>query len=388
MHDFPSVAHISNVCPGDEGPGEHLLSRLYADWPRERLACFGPRPGNGSAGGWARTPVRPVEDGWAERFPRLRGLNLLRAWGLTPGLPQDAFEAVRADVVVTVLEDLAFSRGAATFARRRGLPLVVILHDPPGLFTPGTRWSAGAIRRGFADLYRQAAVRYCVCDGMAEEALRRYGAPADVLPPIPELAKPLPPPGRPPAAGRPPVLGYGGSIGPFYRPRLDAVVAALRAVGGTLLLCARGTPPDSWAGVVRHLGYPEVGEAWRLLREGADALLVAAPDTSAANPYRAMAYQSFPSKLPDTLSQGVPVVLLAEKDTSLGRWAAGHAGRVLALDPAEPGSWPSALGTLSGPGASATALATGAALAAGDFDPALWRGRFRERLRSLAGVRP
>jgi glycosyltransferase involved in cell wall biosynthesis len=357
---LPRLLLLTNEPPLTVGAGSIVFHRLFRDYPPERLRVV------------TNAPLAPAEQSLACRYEHLPlladRLNRTRFWPLRAAaralgmgnlvslrrIDRRLEDGFVPDVVVTLMQDSWMYDLAARYARHRRLPLVLFIHDLAFGFEPVAPWLRSAQRRRDAAVYRQAAARLCVSQGMADHFLAEFGVPGEVmLPPHsdqlpiqqPERCERLKQPGRL-------VLGYAGGLHYGYGEQLLAILPVLRSTGTKIELFGP-TPGGSVAAlqaatdVLHFNGYaPTPEEAWRSLLERCDALL---------QPYlnppgnHALQYQThFPSKLGDCLSLGLPVLITGPADASGVKWCTQHPGCALTISDPSPDALIRALERLRG----------------------------------------
>jgi glycosyltransferase involved in cell wall biosynthesis len=93
----------------------------------------------------------------------------------------------------------------------------------------------------------------------------------------------------------------------------------------------------------------------------------------------------FPSKLPEYLALGMPIVMVGPDCATGVRWARRNLQAVCLLDSSLPETWGAAFGCLASDAEHRSSLGA-RALEAGarDFDPLVIRGQFQRALREAA----
>jgi hypothetical protein len=215
--------------------------------------------------------------------------------------------------VLSVLLPDSFVTAAARFARREGLPLVLLCHDDYEAFVPAS------FRPYLGRIYRQADVRLCVSRPMEEEFFARYGVRGEVLPPIPSGPSV---PVRPQSDGEPLIVGFAGSIGFGYEDALCRLADVLGEENGRLAV-ASPTPRSLVTRVWRHPAVIDLGtlppDSVRpaLLGAGVNVLAV----VQSFDPAESGAFRlNFPSKLTEYTTFGLPILLMAPESASAAIW--------------------------------------------------------------------
>jgi hypothetical protein len=220
---------------------------------------------------------------------------------------------------------------AARVARRRGLPLHLVVHDRAAAGAGLPAWLVPRAEDQLAAVYRGAASRMCVSPYMADYYTRRFEARGTVVYPVrgvdvpeymapPELADSTPPTLR---------FAHAGAVqGPAYARALGDLAAVLRALGGTLDLY---TPRADEAVEQLARDHPNVRDHGTIpaadlvprIRESQDALFL--PMSFAAE-HRLDVELSFPSKLADYTATGLPILVWGPPYCSAARWGRDFSG--------------------------------------------------------------
>ena len=396
MADLPRVLIYSNEFPQTGSAGGMLLDRLFKDYPADRVRIVGPAPESVSA------PLRfrhhQVRMPWSRfegsRFNRLH--RSLRGFGLVPLQRPDVIDGLlvgfQPEVVLTIMQHGTWYDSAMRYARARKLPLVAIIHDDNEGFDKVYSWARKGQRKRDGEFYRLASRRMCVSPEMEEEFRGRYGVAGEVLypnrsedltPRDPQLNLSLRTPGRL-------TLGFVGNPNYGYGEQLVKMLPALREAKAKLV--AYGHAPRGAAAplveardVVELRGFvrtPE--EAWQGIKESCDVLIFPYRDPPGA--MERMYSIHFPSKLPEYLAAGMPIVMVGPESATGVRWARRHPEAVHLLEADAPHTWSDDFRRLASSAELRCSLAV-AALEAGvdDFDPVVIRNRFWSALGEAAG---
>lgn len=393
---LPRILFLTSEAPHTGAAGAIVLRRLFADYPPERLLVVTSRfPPIGAGRLGCRYEHLPL---LADRLDRTRfwpwrtaarvlgGAALLR-----PDRVDAALAGFRPDMVVTLMQDSWYYDYAAHYARARGLPLVLLIHDLPDGFEPVAPWLRGRQHRRDAAVYRQAARRLCISEPMRNHFQAEFGAGGDVLlPPRPDQPVAQPPekcaqlkhPGRL-------TLGYAGGLHYGYGEQLLQMLPVLRATGTQVVLFC--PPPGgklaalaAATDTLRFQGRaPTPDDAWRGLLACCDAVLqpYLNPPGEHARQYRT----HFPSKLGECLSLGLPLLITGPADASGMAWCRQHPGCALTVTEAD--ALADALVRLRDDASLRVLLARTAQAAATAFDAAPLRARLQSLLTDAIATR-
>jgi len=393
----PRLLFLSSEAPHTGAAGAIVFHRLLRDYPPDRLLVVTNHLPPAAAGRldcrYAHLPLA------ADRLNRTRfwpWRAALRSLGASSLLSLRRVDGVvrdfTPDVVVTLMQDSWYYDLAARYARRHGLPLVLLIHDLPHGFEPVVGVLAACQRSRDRTVYRQAAVRLCISPGMNAWFTAKFGVAGEVLPPprdddtptqAPESCRHLKNPGRL-------TLGYAGGLHYGYGEQLLALLPVLRDTGTRLeyfgpppagLVSALGTATD----VIRFNGYaPTPVEAWRTLLARCDAVLQ--PYRNPAGEHARQYRTHFPSKLGDCLALGLPLLITGPEDASGVAWCRERGEIACAVTNPAPAAFAAALLHLRDSPATRITLASRAQAAAPAFSAPPLRARFQQLLRTAALV--
>lgn len=211
---------------------------------------------------------------------------------------------------------------AADVAKRKGVPLHLIIHDDwprVAAITPALRsW----LDARFGSVYRQARSRMCVSPAMSRVYHERYGERAEVIYPsrARDCAEFAEPPARLGRNDRSFTIAFAGTINSDgYVEALRALEAALKTVSGRLLVF--GPQQINLDADIR--GLVPADELLIRLREEADALFVPMSFEPADHANMELA---FPSKLADYTATGLPLLIYGPRYCSAVAWARENEG--------------------------------------------------------------
>ncbi|QIF04479.1 glycosyltransferase [Roseimicrobium sp. ORNL1] len=333
---FPNLLYISDVPVESSYHGSALLFRLLDSYPQDQLFIMESGQDVSKAErrlpgvNYCQAPPLRLSRLLTTRVHRLASLLLTavseRRWRFIQRLTSQ----FNPQAILAVAHGYGWL-SAAAFARKRQLPLHLIVHDDWPTFTPAPSMLRPWAAEKFAAVYRQAASRLCVSPYMMERYQHTCGVPGTVL--LPSRANNSTVFSAPPARltqQNAPLTGlFGGSLtSPSYIRSLGTLARMLQPVGGRVLIY--GPTPKSQAAIVgvnepnlewRGLVPPE--EMIRIAREEADFLFV--PMSFEASDLKTMEI-NFPSKLADYTAIGLPLLIAGPPSTSAVKWAEDNPG--------------------------------------------------------------
>lgn len=387
----PRLLYLSDI-PPENRPGNQPVYRLLLPYPSDRLLFL-------TGNTYQQNPEAGIP-GLSQRTIRTAGMPRLLFSRLRPAyakwlyhtlphstyLTSHAIRGFRPGVVATVAHGYSWLLADAV-ARAHDLPLHLFVFDDfvrqSGLREADREWAMSR----FGDIYRRAAVRWCISEPMAEAFSELYGVDAEVFypPRAAELTTFSEPPARNDARDRPLVFGFAGSLNyPPYGRMLATLAEVLESAGHRLLVFG-GHSPEAAArhGFARRnvtLGpfLPAADQIPARLRDEVDVLF--AP-MAFEDDYRLDMEISFPSKLADYTAAGLPILIWGPAYCSAVRWAERNADSAYVVTDASARSLRAGVGALATTPGLLERLAHGA-INTGErhFDLGAVAGRFSKRL--------
>lgn len=336
---LPRLLYVGDVPVEASYHGSALLHRLLSDYPADRLTIVETAAQSEptrrllnvsyishpiAKTRWLNTRFHRFAVAWYTEVGEQIAPRILE---ILDGLDIDfdSFERV-----LTVAHGFGW-QAAAGIARKRKVPLHLIVHDDwprAADITPSFRkW----LDDRFARVYRQAQSRLCVSPAMTKFYQERYGKPAQVI--YPSRASDCPtfhePPERLSRNDEPFTIAFAGTINSNgYIQALRALQAALKPVGGRLLIFG---PLTADAASQVGLDDPETqvcgllswSDLMARLRNEADAQFI---PMSFDGSDRANMEMAFPSKLADCTATGLPLLIYGPDYCSAVTWARENQG--------------------------------------------------------------
>ncbi len=335
MSALPRLLYFSDVLAESTYSGALLMHRLLEAYPADRLVIV--ETSHQLSQPERRLPgvaYRSLAVG-SDRLAFTRFHAWFHLWMTTrasawAGAVPAALGTFEPEAVLTVVHGHAWA-AAAAFAKRRALPLHLIVHDDWPRMVAMPRGFGRRVDDQVGRVYRSAASRLCVSPWMAEAYEQRYGAAAGVL--YPSRSKSTETSAAPPdRLGRRQgglTVAFAGTIraGEHYR-LLQAVARALRPSAGRVLVFGPITVEQAAAEGLNesNVHFRDMVDPRTLascLREEADALLVPMSfDPADAANMRV----SFPSKLVDYTAAGLPLLICGPAYASAVQWARRYPG--------------------------------------------------------------
>jgi len=387
--EFPNLLVLSGAVPETRLAGSLLLYRLLQNYPAERLCVVGPRPHPESellSCNYAYLrPARSALLNLTRLAALKRSFEAIGAVGRIPDARVDqAVGAFRPDVVVSVMERHDYAAAAYSFCRRRGVPLVVVVHDRLESFElvyPGFRAAQLAAN---ARIYQFAVARLCVSGEMVDDLERVYGARGTVLyPNRSEALTPRPVSDSVRLKSAPLLtLGYAGSLAYGYGTRIRQVMPALVEAQTRLRVYSYDRFSEAVPGVVHGGTFPSP-ELWQRVKGECDAVWL--PYSHDAH-FQPLYRTHFPSKLAEYMVLGMPVLITGPAYATGVKWGANHADAVVTVPDDDISAIREAVVRLREEDVLRIALAAQSRGGDRDFDPVAIRGQFLGALREAAGA--
>ena len=381
---------LSGAVPETRFAGSLLLYRLLLKYPTDRLYAIGVRTHPKSElldCPYVYLPPARSARLNVTRFAKLkRSLETIGVMGRIPASRVDAaLNGFAPDVVVSVMERRDYVDAAYRLCRRRGLPLVVIVHDRLESFELVYPPFRAAQIAANARMFRFASARLCVSPEMVSSLDGVYGARGSVM--YPNRSDALRP--RPAEESRqlkaPPelTLGYAGSMSYGYGDRLRELMPDLASAGIRLRLYSHDAPATPIAGV-EHAGGFAADVLWERVKRECDGVWLPYSHREYFQPlYRT----HFPSKLTEYMALGMPVVITGPAHATGVKWGVAHPDATLTLPDAGATGIRDALDRLRLDAAARVSIAAASRGGDRDFDPEMIRDQFVNVIRNVSGRR-
>jgi Glycosyltransferase Family 4 len=386
--DYPRLAIISVAVPETHFAGSLLMYRLLHDYPANRLIVMGPAPHPDSE--VLSAQYHSIPEGMTARLNRTRFSRFkrsLEAFGLIDRLPltnvRKHADGFQPEVVLSVMERRNFTDLACRFSRERNIPLVLIVHDFVEDFEPVYSWAATAQRKRYAEIYKSAHSRLCISPVLRDRLEQLYGAAGTVLYPIrsesitPRRAADSLELKHPPFL----TLGYAGSLSYGYGEQISILARLLSKARAKLHIYSRDTAPEKLDGV-EYMGRDTPEHTWEKLKRDCDATLLV---YSWSNDWRQLSETHFPSKLPEYLALGMPLLIVGPAYAAGVRWGLRNPEAAITVTDQSEASFMAACSLLRESAAKRQELAANALVSGEkDFTPSRLRKIFYDSLFSAA----
>jgi hypothetical protein len=330
--EFPKLLYVGDVSVESTVAGSALLYRLLMTWPKDRLRIVEsnlttPTPAQRLPGVEYRQIVF--------RMPRLLQTRIGRWWagrlfkaaqnGTSSIVKLAGLQEFKPDAVLTVAQSYSWVT-ASNVAKRLGIPLHLIVHDDAVLSAGASKAVTRKVAEVFAEVYRSATSRLCVCSYMAEYFQKEFGVTGDAL--YPSRAAGIDgfkePSARLTEVNRPLTYGYAGSLWTPSPVRSLATLSTIAQARGDRVLVfsnlsADGAKANGLVGphIEMHPIIP-FRQLIEILRDRIDVLFV---PMSFESEHQLNARIAFPTKITYTTTFGVPLFSRAPAKSSDIRWA-------------------------------------------------------------------
>ncbi|MDF3076960.1 MAG: hypothetical protein K0S09_849 [Sphingobacteriaceae bacterium] len=323
-----------------------MFYRLLQNYPPDNLLIIGEKPDAGAE--TLKCTYLPLESfrRKQKRFHKL--VNTLDIAGLInyqlPAHLEKAALDFKPDVVLTLLQSYMFYTSAYKFAKKHNLPLALFVHDQPEEFQKVYPPLGKKQLRLNAEVYGYASVRMNISQQMAKLFKNLYGYDGDVLYPMPSpaLSARQPEENRSLKIEGKLTIGYAGKAGYGYSAQLEEMLPALEKSGSILKFYGVNLPDNlKRNSLVEYGGFEASAEAtWEKIKKDCDAVIL---PYAWDEQYKRLYESHFPSKLPEYLSLGMPVIIVGPPYATGVIWGMNNSDSVLAMPERNAGLWESEL---------------------------------------------
>lgn len=387
MDKLPNLLVISETIPQTIYAGSILLYRLLKDYPTEKLLVIGVETHAdakllGSRYERLKLPLKRLD---RTRFSRL--LRSLRAFNLVPQLTVNsikyALKEFKPDVVLSVMQVQPYYHLAYRYARAQKIPLILLIHDIPEAFEIPYNWAVQRQIVRNAEVYRYASKRLCVSPEMRDYLEKVYGVRGDVL--YPNRSEDLTPcPVSESTNLKQPgvlIVGYAGTLAYGYGVQLEHMIPAFQKTATKLRIYSRECSLLAAPDAITYCGYAPPEETWLKVKQECDAVIL--PYCWSSDSHQQDLYKThFPSKLPEYLALGMPVLIIGPEYATGVKWGLQNPEAALVVTENHPEAWAEALNHLKASASLRETMSQQALIAgARDFAPGMIRNQLFHHLR-------
>lgn len=327
---LPRVLLLSQVVPQTVYAGSIILYRLFERYPPEKLLVLGPPPeptAKTLSCKYRPIGIHATRLEWSRfsKIPRTLDLYGIRRLKSQSVLRDLQFEP---QVVVTVMQSFVYYRAASEYARKYGLPLILIVHDLPEQFESVYNWARRHQTDLNAQIYRHAERRLCVSPEMAERLHSVFGAPGEVLYPLPSRTELRSLDASAHLRHKAHLtIGYAGALGYGYGQALAALIPAFERTGSYLRIYSQSQLAIASPAVTNCSAAESPQATWSCVQNECDAVILPYD----FNSHRDLYSTHFPSKLPEYLQLGMPILAVGPSYATGIRWAQQHPDAILVV---------------------------------------------------------
>jgi glycosyltransferase involved in cell wall biosynthesis len=294
------------------------------------------------------------------------------------------FVAKRPAIVLSVMQTSMYYGMAYTTAKRLNLPFGLIVHDDPEEIERLRWWGLPLMRRVNGNIYRGADIRFCVSPQMRDLLMERYGASSEILYPNRSASlKPRPMEWNATLRRQKLTIGYAGTMVYGYGSRLQELAPIFAAAGAVLRIYSLQKPDFVPSPSVEYAGqFARPEDVWELVKAECDAVIL--PYCRSEHGHEDLYRTHFPSKLPEYLALGMPVIVTGPPYATGVQWAVSNPEACIRVGIDEDDKWSGILSSLRADADLRVRLARGAAKAGRIFEPNRLIAKFASRLRAVA----
>lgn len=309
---FPKLLLIIDEIPQSINAGSIQFYRLLESYPVDRILVIGKKPANKAD--VLQIKYLQLAYPLAERIhfsryklflSKMEALGLVR-YQLSKSL-EYAANTFKPDIVLTLLQDLRYYQPAYLYTQKHKLPLCVFCHDNAENFSGLKGYFKKRLLRINQAVYNFANKRLCISPEMEEAWRKKYKTPGDVLYPIPSsnIEAKVYQPENILVTPNCVTLGFAGSLAYGYREGIKELLPILDQCN-----CVINIYRDDDGSIshkkIHFKGYaPTPEETWRRIARECDVLLM---PYSCDPRFEELYSTHFPSKLPEYLYLGMPII--------------------------------------------------------------------------------
>ena len=329
--NYPKILIISSQIPQTIHAGSLLLYRVLENYPKDNIRSIGPVEPKAEQLSETYDPFLLPIRLTTTRFSHLA--NTLNTIGIMPDLSVTRIKKLlgdfKPDLVITLIEILPYAFAALRYAKSKGLPLMTITMDKPGDFTYIYPWFKKAQFKRMQEIYKYSTVNLGVSKEMSEYIRATFKADSDVFYFCPPEGLTARNPQKAAALRNDSTLtiGYAGSLDLGYGFQIASMVQTFEKAGVRLNIYSINQPTFSSSAITYKGSFTQY-EVWERIKEECDAVILpyyfhyGTKETSVYSTH-------FPTKLPEYLNLGMPVIVIGPVWATGVKWAKAHPDAVL-----------------------------------------------------------
>ncbi|MBO9673058.1 MAG: glycosyltransferase [Sphingobacteriaceae bacterium] len=325
MDQLPKILFIADEVPQSINAGSIQFYRLFENYPPNRLMVFGKSPLPGAA--ILDCPYYELKYSFLERMRLSRFTSLLsdlQALELfVPKLPQSLVKVAKVfkpDLVVSLMQHLTYYYPAYQLAKKEKLPFVLFCHDDAEDFSRIHRRFKRKLLQLNGKIYRSATKRICISPEMACQWKVKYDADGDFLYPTASTtlaAKEIDIESLQPKKKL--KIGYAGSLAYGYKEGIEEIIPILEKTDTVLKIYRdeNGLLPPSKN--LEYGGFSKTAEeTFEKIKTECDAVIL---PYSSKQRFKSLYSTHFPSKIPEYVLLGMPIIVIGPDYANGLRWA-------------------------------------------------------------------
>jgi hypothetical protein len=326
--ELPKILFLADEIPQSKNAGSIQFLRIFEDYPSDRMLVVGRKPSQDATilnCKYVELTYKVADRIRLSRFNQYladgEALGLMR-YHLPAGVEKQIDE-FNPDVVVTLMQLFMYYQSAYLYALKKNKPLIVFCHDDVEEFSRVHSLLKGSLVKRNASIYRFASRRICISPEMEKAWQVKYKISGEVMYPVADkniTPRPIEYSGSLRNEGKL-TLGFAGSMAYGYAEGIFGIVPALEASKTHLKIFNHPTAtlPSNVSPYIEFCGYaPTPIETWNRIKEECDAVIL---PYSFDSTYQKLYETHFPSKLPEYLALGMPVIILGPPYSTGVRWA-------------------------------------------------------------------
>lgn len=348
MHIFPKILFIADEIPQSINAGSILIYRLLKDYPSDKLVVMGRLPKKGAE--ILDCAYYNLEFPMLDRIRSTRFHTLMNSIELSQLLPYQLPKHLKAiaddfkpDIILSVLQLYKYYQSAYHYSKTSNIPLALIIHDQPEefqkVYTPFKKLQIYLN----AKIYKHAFLKMNVSKEMEFFFRTHYGSKGDVLYPLPSNSIQQRNINDSIALKQKDVLtvGYAGTPAYGYSYQLKSMLKVFASSNVVLRFYGSNLPDELQDQEnVTYAGYNTPENTWKNVQYECDAVIL---PYSWLLKHKKLYSTHFPSKLPEYLSLGMPVIIVGPNWATGVKWGIANNDSVLLLLEENKSEWKSIL---------------------------------------------
>ena len=343
---YPKILIISSIIPQNRSAGNILLYRLLQNYPAEKILVIGHESTRWKDEDllkgvkYCRLESRVFKLGFTRFSKLVRTVQIFLPFYKTINKIRKQTKEFNPDIILSVMESYSYYYPAFKYAKSKKIPFSLIIHDQPEEFEPVYQPFQKMQLRKNATIYNSTISKMNISKQMELFLRSHYGTKGDVLYPLPSIyLKPrMNIENKSLRNINSLTIGYAGTPAYGYGFQLEEMIPVLEKLNSKIRFYGSSLPTNlKNCKNIEYGGFDSPERTWDKVKEECDSVIL--PYTWIEGTYKKLYETHFPSKLPEYLSLGMPVIVIGPKYATGVIWAMENHNDVVSISERNQEEW-------------------------------------------------